>query len=181
MFRPPASNFASDGTLLQFYLVSEKLKVLVFMQLISWINKKLIKIRSMEVWIANSFFFLLIVQPYTEASLWWDEVPTEGAELHLQVQAVTDTSLIDNRCLVKHRHLEGGLKAKQALPARPAEDTARTKASEVKCNCIKTLYIIMASQREMGQPAFTSSLQTQAFLRNWAEETTRPRSVPKVD
>lgn len=77
-----------------------------------------------------------------------------------------DTSPANARCLVKHEHLEGGIKAKQAFAARPGEEAARTKPSEVKCGRIKTLYIIIGSQRETGQPAFASSFPTQPLRRN---------------
>lgn len=89
-----------------------------------------------------------------------------------------DTSPANARCLVKHEHLEGGIKAKQAFPALPGEETARTKPSEVKCNRIKTLYIIIGSQRETGQPAFASSLQTQPFLRS-ERRRRRVRTPPR--
>lgn len=63
-------------------------------------------------------------------------------------------------CLVKHVRLEREIKAKNVFPALPGGETARTKPPEVKCNRIKTLYVIIDSQREKGPPAFASSLQT---------------------
>lgn len=105
-------------------------------------------------------FFIIMINcaaPYTSLPLAGQSSKSRGRATFARTSGVErghhydpDTSLANDHCLVKYKHLEGGLKAQQVFPVLPAEETARTKPSEVKCNYIKMLYIIMASQREMG-------------------------------